>query len=81
MVQEATEPVSFEIRQGERIVLDGKNGSGKSSLLKLVVGLVVRVQPVFLRDGRDMDDQVEVVVHDREAPHLDPAEVGDGDDP
>ena len=32
------EPVSFEIRQGERIVLDGKNGSGKSSLLKLVVG-------------------------------------------
>ena len=28
-----------------------------------------------------MDDQVEVVVHDREAPHLDPAEVGDGDDP
>ena len=31
-------PVSFEIRQGERIVLDGKNGSGKSSLLKLVVG-------------------------------------------
>ena len=32
------EPVSFEIRQGERIVLDGKNGSGKSRLLKLVVG-------------------------------------------
>ena len=32
------EPVSFEIRRGERIVLDGKNGSGKSSLLKLVVG-------------------------------------------
>ena len=32
------EPVSFEIRQGERIVLDGKNGSGKSSLLKLIVG-------------------------------------------
>lgn len=32
------EPVSFEMRQGERIVLDGKNGSGKSSLLKLVVG-------------------------------------------
>ena len=44
-------------------------------------GLFIRVKPVFLRDGRDMDDQVEVVVHDREAPHLDPAEVGDGDDP
>ena len=31
-------PVSFTINQGERIVLDGKNGSGKSSLLKLLVG-------------------------------------------
>lgn len=29
-------PVSFEIRQGERVVIDGKNGSGKSSLLKLL---------------------------------------------
>ena len=31
-------PVSFTINQGDRIVLDGKNGSGKSSLLKLLVG-------------------------------------------
>lgn len=31
-------PVSFEIRRGNRIALDGRNGSGKSSLLKLMVG-------------------------------------------
>lgn len=31
-------PVSFEIKQGNRIVLDGKNGAGKSSLLKMLVG-------------------------------------------
>jgi len=31
-------PVSFAVRQGERIALDGRNGSGKSSLLKLLVG-------------------------------------------
>ena len=32
------EPVSFTIRQGDRVVLDGRNGSGKSSLLKLILG-------------------------------------------
>lgn len=31
-------PMSFSIKQGERIVLSGKNGSGKSSLLKLLIG-------------------------------------------
>lgn len=31
-------PVSFSIRRGERIALDGKNGCGKSSLLKILVG-------------------------------------------
>lgn len=30
--------ISFTIQQGERIVLDGKNGSGKSSLLKILIG-------------------------------------------
>lgn len=33
---EVCRPVSFSVRQGDRIVLDGKNGSGKSSLLKLL---------------------------------------------
>ncbi len=33
-----SEPVSFTIQRGDRVVLDGKNGSGKSSLLKLLVG-------------------------------------------
>jgi len=30
--------VSFTVQQGDRVVLDGKNGSGKSSLLKLLIG-------------------------------------------
>ena len=31
------EPIFFEIHQGERVVIDGKNGSGKSRLLKLLL--------------------------------------------
>lgn len=31
-------PVSFSVRRGERVALEGINGSGKSSLLKIIVG-------------------------------------------
>lgn len=31
-------PVSFTVQRGDRVVLDGRNGSGKSSLLKLLIG-------------------------------------------
>ncbi len=34
----ACAPVSFTVRQGDRLVIDGRNGSGKSSLLKLLLG-------------------------------------------
>ncbi|HBT72582.1 MAG TPA: Lsa family ABC-F type ribosomal protection protein, partial [Lysinibacillus sp.] len=32
------QPISFKVTQGDRIVLDGKNGSGKSSILQLLLG-------------------------------------------
>lgn len=38
MGESVNQKVSFAIQKGERIVLDGKNGSGKSSLLKLLNG-------------------------------------------
>ena len=31
------QPTAFSVRRGERVVIDGKNGSGKSSLLKLLL--------------------------------------------
>lgn len=37
-VQIVNKPISFNVEQGDRIVLDGKNGSGKSSILKLIIG-------------------------------------------
>ncbi|WP_419394239.1 Lsa family ABC-F type ribosomal protection protein [Cytobacillus praedii] len=36
--QPVNKPISFNVEQGDRIVLDGKNGSGKSSILKLILG-------------------------------------------
>lgn len=34
------EPLSFEIRSGERINIEGDNGSGKTTLLKLITGIL-----------------------------------------
>lgn len=34
-------PVSFDLRQGDRLLLKGRNGSGKSSLLKLLLGQAI----------------------------------------
>ncbi len=36
--KKACSNISFEIRQGERVCLRGKNGCGKSSILKLLLG-------------------------------------------
>lgn len=34
-------PVTFDIKRGQRIAIEGKNGSGKSSLLKLLCGMAI----------------------------------------
>ena len=36
--REVCQPLSFTVRQGDRLALEGKNGTGKSSILKLLVG-------------------------------------------
>ncbi len=37
-------PLTFSLEQGERIALEGRNGSGKSSLLKLLLGQDIRYE-------------------------------------
>lgn len=44
------ENVSFTIEQGERIALSGKNGSGKSSILKLICGEDLQYKGHLSRD-------------------------------
>ena len=46
------EPLGFELRRGERLALRGRNGSGKSSLLKLVCGEEIPHGGVFERGRR-----------------------------
>ena len=36
--KEVCKPLSLAVKQGDRIVLDGRNGTGKTSLLKLLLG-------------------------------------------
>ena len=38
-------PVSFEVKNGDRIAIVGKNGIGKSSILKLIIGQ--EIQPTL----------------------------------
>lgn len=40
-------PVSFEVKNGDRIAIVGKNGIGKSSILKLIIGQEIQYNGEF----------------------------------
>ena len=44
--------ISFTIEQGDRIALQGKNGSGKSSILKLICGENIPYQGILRKSER-----------------------------
>lgn len=46
------EDVSFSIEQGERIALSGKNGSGKSSIIKLICGEAINYKGFFQKEDQ-----------------------------
>ncbi|KAK0202956.1 P-loop containing nucleoside triphosphate hydrolase protein [Desarmillaria ectypa] len=50
----ALHKVSFTIRQGQLCVIVGKNGSGKSTILKLIARLYDPLEGVILIDGLDI---------------------------
>jgi ATPase subunit of ABC transporter with duplicated ATPase domains len=47
-----TRPLNFALRMGERMHLDGRNGSGKSSLLRVLAGLAKAREGRFNISGR-----------------------------
>ncbi|WP_325201101.1 ribosomal protection-like ABC-F family protein [Oscillibacter sp.] len=42
-------PLAFSLEQGERIALEGRNGSGKSSFLKLLLGQDIRYEGTLVK--------------------------------
>ena len=40
-------PISFEVNNGDRIAITGKNGAGKSSILKLILGEKLEYNGIF----------------------------------
>ncbi|WP_281190765.1 ABC transporter ATP-binding protein [Staphylococcus schleiferi] len=44
----AIQNVSLQIKQGELVVFCGKSGSGKSTVAKLINGLIPKVQPGYM---------------------------------
>ena len=54
---QALRDVSFEVREGELITLVGRNGSGKSTALRCVMGMHHHQRGVVRLDGRDLSHQ------------------------
>lgn len=50
----ALQNVSFKIKQGEHVAFVGKNGSGKSTILKLMMGMYKPNEGTILLDGLDI---------------------------
>ncbi|MBQ3888792.1 MAG: ABC transporter ATP-binding protein [Clostridia bacterium] len=48
----AIDHVSFEVRRGESVALFGKNGAGKSTVLKLITGVAYPTDGTITVDGR-----------------------------
>ncbi|MBM3286429.1 MAG: ABC transporter ATP-binding protein [Candidatus Eisenbacteria bacterium] len=53
----ALSEISFSARDGERIVLLGSNGCGKTTLLKILDGLLFPREGRYLFDGRPVDER------------------------
>ncbi|HHP0480794.1 ABC transporter ATP-binding protein [Vibrio campbellii] len=52
----ALEDVSFDVKRGEFVSVLGKNGSGKSTITKLVMGVIESDQGSMMLNGQDLNE-------------------------
>jgi len=55
--QEVIQDLSFEVKMGEKAVISGKSGSGKSSLFALILGFVKPVKGEIIFEGVRVDEK------------------------
>ncbi len=48
--------LSFEINKGDKVILEGENGSGKSTVLKMLVGMLIPTGGEIRLNGKDMNE-------------------------
>ncbi|WP_054024842.1 Lsa family ABC-F type ribosomal protection protein [Bacillus sp. FJAT-28004] len=63
--KQVSEVLNFTIEQGERIALTGKNGSGKSSIIKLICGEDINYTGTYRKDN-----QLEISYVSQDTSHL-----------
>ncbi len=66
----ALRDVSFDVHEGDGLLIHGGNGSGKSTLAWIMAGLTVSTSGSCLLDGRPVSDQVGAVAMSFQAARL-----------
>ncbi|MEG0694931.1 MAG: energy-coupling factor transporter ATPase [Erysipelotrichaceae bacterium] len=63
--ENAVDHVSFSIEQGSYTTIIGHNGSGKSTIAKLLINLLVKDEGTIILDGLELNEENEYAIRDK----------------